>query len=132
MPNDKRVLLVDDDRDIVRGVGIRLRAAGYEIAVAHDGRAGLSAALEMKPDAIVLDMRMPIMDGFAVLRELRRHAETAAIPVVVLSTSNAESDIARAYQLHANSYLVKPDDYDAFVQLMDELGRYWLTWNEAP
>lgn len=111
-----RVLLVDDDRDIARGTGIRLRAAGYEVAFAHDGQAGLAAALESRPDAIVLDMRMPVMDGITVLRELRRREETAAIPVVVLSASVVEKGRHRALNLGARYFLQKP--YDA-EQLLD-------------
>lgn len=119
MSERRRVLLVDDDRDIVRGVGIRMRAAGYDVLVAHDGRAGMAAALRAAPDAIVLDMRMPVMDGMAVLDELRRHAETAGIPVVVLSASVVEKGKVRALELGARYFLEKPFDAPRLIEAVD-------------
>ena len=84
-PPKPRILLVDDDREHVLGIRIRLHAAGYEVAMAHDGAAGMAAALAEPPAAIVLDMEMPLMDGLAVLAELACHDQTRQIPVIVLS-----------------------------------------------
>lgn len=119
MKSKRRILLVDDDRDIVRGVSIRLRAAGYDISVAHDGQAGLKAALANVPDAIVLDMRMPIMDGFTVLCKLREHAETAAVPVVVLSASVVEKGKAKALDVGASYFLEKPYDAPQLIEAVE-------------
>jgi CheY-like chemotaxis protein len=138
------ILLAEDDRSHARLVLRGLEGSDPPKQVIHvrDGKALMDYLLRRgpyadeasspRPDLIILDLRLPKIDGFEVLQQIKSADDLLEIPVVVLSTSNAESDIARAYQLHANSYLVKPDDYDAFVQLMDELGRYWLTWNEAP
>ena len=84
------------------------------------------------PHLVLLDLRLPKTDGQEVLREIKADDELRRIPVVVLTTSKAESDIARAYDNHANSYLVKPVDFDRFRQLMRDLGFYWLIWNQHP
>jgi CheY-like chemotaxis protein len=81
------------------------------------------------PHVILLDIRMPKIDGLNVLREIKTAPELKHIPVVILTTSEADQDVAKAYNNYANSYLVKPVDFDKFMQLMDELGFYWLNWN---
>lgn len=85
-----------------------------------------------RPHVILLDLRLPRVDGLQVLDEIKQDEELKIIPVVVLTTSEAEKDIARAYDNHANSYLVKPVGFEEFTQLMDDLGFYWLGWNTNP
>jgi CheY-like chemotaxis protein len=111
MLEKRRVLVIDDDREIVRGVRIRLQAAGYEVLTAYDGQAGLAACFEHRPDVVVLDVRMPVMDGLAVLAALKRREETKAIPVVVLSARVVAREKATALELGARFFLGKP--YDA-------------------
>jgi len=82
-----------------------------------------------RPGLILLDLRMPRIDGLDVLRQIKNDADLARIPTVILTTSSAESDMAKAYDAHANSYLVKPVDFDKFTSMMDTLGYYWLMWN---
>ncbi|MCB8943896.1 MAG: response regulator [Ardenticatenaceae bacterium] len=82
-----------------------------------------------RPHVILLDIRMPKIDGIQVLKEIKASTELKHIPVIILTTSEAEADVQKAYQNYANSYLVKPVDFDEFMQLMDELGFYWLNWN---
>jgi CheY-like chemotaxis protein len=84
------------------------------------------------PDLILLDLRLPKVDGLEVLRQVKDDPRLGRIPVVVLSTSGAERDIQRAYDMHANSYLIKPLDFSTFVQLMRDVGFYWLLWNKSP
>ena len=84
------------------------------------------------PNLILLDLRLPKVDGLEVLRATKADEVLRRIPVVVLTTSDAESDVARAYENHANSYLVKPVDFKAFGKLMTDLGFYWLAWNRHP
>jgi CheY-like chemotaxis protein len=135
------VLIAEDNRSHARLVLRALEAGPPPKQIIHvrDGRAALDYLLHQgnyadvqanpRPDLIILDLRLPKLDGFEVLEQIKSADELVEIPVVVLSTSAAEGDIARAYHLHANSYVVKPDDYDGFIRLMDDLGRYWLTWN---
>lgn len=110
------ILLVDDDREIVRGLGLRLRAAGYEIMGVHDGQAGLAAAIEFHPDAIVLDIRMPVMDGLTMLARLHEQKETAAIPAVVLSANIAETAKNKALELGAYYFIEKPYDPTTLIE----------------
>lgn len=108
MTGRHRILLVDDDREIVRGLGIRLTAAGYEVATAHDGKSGLEAAIALRPDAMLLDIRMPVMDGLAVLSALAARPETRDIPVIVLSANVAETAKCRSLDLGARHFVQKP------------------------
>lgn len=85
-----------------------------------------------RPRLILLDVRLPKVDGLEVLKEIKGSHELHRIPVVILSSSETEKDMAGAYENHANSYIVKPVDFEKFAQLMDDLGFYWLAWNRSP
>lgn len=85
-----------------------------------------------RPHVVLLDLRLPLVDGLEVLKEIKSNPETSAIPVVILTTSEAEKDVARAYEFNANSYIVKPVGFKKFTQLMNDLGFYWLAWNHYP
>ncbi len=84
------------------------------------------------PHVILLDLRLPKVDGLEVLKEIKTSKELDKIPTVIFTTSNAEIDVARAYEYRANSYLVKPVDHEKFQQLLNDLGFYWLAWNYYP
>ncbi len=83
-----------------------------------------------RPHLILLDLRIPKIDGLEVLREIQEDEALRRIPVVVLTTSEADEDIARAYDNQANSYLVKPVEFVKFGGLMRDIGFYWLIWNQ--
>jgi CheY-like chemotaxis protein len=85
-----------------------------------------------RPGLILLDLRLPKVDGLEVLKRIKADPDLSRIPVVVLTTSSAEYDVVKAYDCHANSYLVKPVDFPQFVALMESLGYYWLAWNQYP
>jgi CheY-like chemotaxis protein len=106
-------------------------ASDGEIALDYLFRRGpyQKASENPPPHVILLDIRMPKIDGIQVLKEIKTSDELKHIPVIVLTTSEAEKDVASAYENYANSYLVKPVDFDKFMQLMEELGFYWLNWN---
>ena len=106
MPDKKRVLIVDDDHDIIQGTDLRLRAAGYETLTASDGEQGVASALTNGPQAILLDVRMPRLDGLGALAQLKQHEETRDIPVVVLSASLR--DQRAALDAGARYFLTKP------------------------
>jgi DNA-binding response OmpR family regulator len=101
-----QILLIDDDQDVLRGASLRLGAAGYRPTTACDGRQGIDRAVKDHPDAIVLDVRMPHMDGLQVLSTLRHRAETRAIPVIMLSASLVDQDAA--LEAGARFFLTKP------------------------
>jgi two-component system, response regulator len=85
-----------------------------------------------RPNFILLDLRLPRVDGLEVLKTIKTTPSLLRIPVVILTSSDAESDIARSYDYHANSYVVKPLDFKTFTRLMKDLGFYWLGWNAKP
>lgn len=85
-----------------------------------------------RPHVILLDLRIPRIDGLEVLKRIKTSKEHKKLPVVILTTSDAERDVASAYEQHANSYLVKPVNFERFAQLMDALGFYWLGCNRHP
>jgi two-component system, chemotaxis family, response regulator Rcp1 len=80
----------------------------------------------VRPHLIMLDLNLPRMDGREVLAAIKKDADLMRIPVVVLSSSQAESDIARAYELHANCYVTKPVDIDHFLQVVKSIEEFWV------
>ncbi|MGI9284230.1 MAG: response regulator [Pseudomonadales bacterium] len=84
------------------------------------------------PHCILLDLRLPKVDGLEVLRRIKTSENRKKTPVVILTTSAADKDIATAYEYHANSYVVKPMVFSKFEALMDDLGYYWMIWNQNP
>ena len=117
MSDEKTILLIDDDHDLVRGASVRLRRAGYRTISADNGQHGLESASENHPDAILLDLRMPVMDGLTALRELRNRADTQRIPVVMLSASpKSQTD---ALDAGARFFLSKPYDGEALLAAVD-------------
>ncbi len=137
-----RVLLVEDDAAHAELIRRALADHGVASSVAHveDGEAALDYLLRRgayaapgsapRPHLILLDLRLPKLDGLHVLEEVRRHGAFDDLPVVVLTTSRSADDVARAYRARANSYLVKPLDFDGLSRLIADLGTYWLRWNE--
>jgi len=139
------ILLVEDDpahAEIVRRNFVNFRMANRPVQLVHvaDGQEALDYLFSRgkfhnpgqspRPNLILLDLRLPKVDGLEVLKIVKADADLASIPVVVLTTSSAEADVAKAYESHANSYLVKPMDFSQFNKLMDVLGFYWLVWNQ--
>src|SRR5262252_7342702 len=104
-----------------------------EAALAYLFRQGkyTDPATSPRPHVVLLDLRLPRLSGLEVLREIRASSDSSlhTVPVVVLTTSTAAQDVTSAYEQHANSYLVKPVDFAQFMQLMHDLGFYWLGWN---
>ena len=137
------VLLVEDNPDDVE---LTLRAFKKhkllnEIVVASDGVEALdylfgTGAYEAKsvglPQLVLLDLKLPRVDGLEVLRRIRSDERTKLLPVVVLTSSKEEQDLVQSYSLHANSYIRKPVDFNRFSEAVRQLGLYWLVLNEAP
>lgn len=92
----------------------------------------IDAAKSPRPHVILLDLRLPKLDGVYVLKVIKGTDALRQIPVVVVTTSDSEKDLVKAYENHVNSYLVKPVDFEKFEQMMRDLGFYWLAWNQAP
>lgn len=138
------ILLVEDNPD---DVALTLRAfkrshIGNEIVVASDGVEALDYLFgrgrfaerdtSHQPAVVLLDLKLPRLDGLEVLQALRADPRTALQPVVILTSSNEEQDMIASYQLGANSYVRKPVDFDQFIEAARKLGLYWLLLNQAP
>jgi two-component system alkaline phosphatase synthesis response regulator PhoP len=104
----KKVLVVDDEPHIVRLVEVNLQRAGYDVVKAMDGVEALEQVKKEIPDMIVLDVMMPRMDGFTVLKHLKADPETQEIPVIMLTAKAQDADIFQGWQSGVDSYLTKP------------------------
>lgn len=131
------ILLVEDNRDdeLLTVRALRASRIRNRLVVARDGVEAierLSDPLTPLPQLVLLDLKLPRVDGFEVLRRIRSEDRTRLLPVVVLTASDETSDIRRSYELGANSYIRKPVDFDQFVRAVRELGMYWLIINQPP
>ena len=138
------ILLVEDDpahAEIVQRNLKDFRVANRIIHV-EDGQAALDYLFRRgaysapqsspRPEIVLLDLRLPKVDGLEVLRQIKEDTDLKRIPTVILTTSNVESDMVQAYSNGAGSYLVKPVDFEKFTKLMNDFGYYWLAWNKFP
>jgi two-component system response regulator len=144
MPPDRNILLVEDNPD---DEALTLRALkknriANEVVVCRDGAEALDYLFSRGvfagrdgsdlPQVILLDLKLPKVDGLEVLRQIRADGRTSIVPVVILTSSREDEDIARSYQLGANSYVRKPVDFVEFSEAARQLGMYWLLLNQAP
>ena len=138
------ILVVEDDpahAEIIRRNFEASRLANRLLAV-EDGQAALDylnregkyndADKFPMPNLILLDLRLPLVDGLEVLKIIKSDRKLTKIPVVILTTSSAESDMVKAYEGHASSFLVKPVDFTKFSKLMETFEYYWVVWNQYP
>ena len=134
-------LIVEDDNDHAELMRLALaenqvvntidRVKDGAQALDYLRRAGPYAECR-RPDVVLLDLGMPNVDGHQVLQAIKQDADLRTIPVVVITTSEMERDRSRAYDAHANSYVVKPIDFGRFHQMIRDLHLYWTVWNEPP
>ena len=138
------VLLVEDDPKDAKLTARALQSGNVSIQIdlVRDGEQALDylfcreaysqRSLDNPPQVILLDLKLPKVDGLQVLREIKNRAETRAIPVVALTSSREERDMVMCYQLGVNSYIQKPIDFDQFCEIIRNLGLYWTKLNEPP
>ncbi len=142
MTTDRPILLVEDNPD---DEALTLRAfnknrIGNAVIVARDGVEALDYLfgnghhagrdISIMPAVVLLDLKLPRIDGLEVLRRIRANERTSLLPVVILTTSKEQQDIYEGYSLGANSYIRKPVDFEKFIQAVGQLGLYWLVLNE--
>ena len=141
---DKMILLVEDNRDdeALTLRALRKNRITNEVVVVRDGAEALEYLFgtgryegrdtTVMPDLILLDLKLPKVDGLEVLRRLRADQGTRSLPVVILTSSAEEQDVLKGYGLGANSYIRKPVDFDEFTEAARQLGVYWLVLNQGP
>jgi len=135
--NGRKILLVEDNPD---DVALTQRAftksnIANEIIVARDGAEALALLFDKNmelPALVLLDLKLPKVDGLEVLKKIRAVEETKLIPVVILTSSKEDEDLKNGYKLGCNSYIRKPVDFVQFAEAVKTLGLYWLVLNEAP
>jgi two-component system response regulator len=136
--NAVEVLLIEDNPD---DAGLTIRALkkhnlANNLLHLHDGEEALNFLFKSNltgiPKVILLDLKMPKVDGIEVLRRLKSDEQKKIIPVVVLTSSKEERDIVESYRLGVNAYIVKPVDFDKFVKAISEIGFFWLLLNQPP
>ncbi len=140
----KVILLVEDnpDDELLALRALKKTGVENEVVVAHDGVEALDYLFArgphsgrdpaVMPQLILLDLKLPKVDGLEVLRRLRSHERTRLLPVVILSSSREHQDMLDGYSLGANSYVRKPVNFEQFVMAVELLRRYWLVLNEDP
>ena len=135
MKSDKVILLIEDnpsDVELTKRAFAKSHIANELVAV-EDGEQALQyLATSELPAVTLLDLNLPKMSGLEVLRRIRADARTRRLPVVILTSSKEEQDVAAGYDLGVNSYIRKPVDFRQFAQSMEQLGLYWLVLNEQP
>jgi CheY-like chemotaxis protein len=143
MPNLRPILLAEDNPNDVELTLAALHSLNLanEIVVVNDGaqamdflcrRGTFSARPPVDPAVIVLDLKMPRVDGLEALRQIRADARLRVLPIVILTSSREENDLVKGYQLGANAYVVKPVDFDQFISAVSQLGVFWALINEPP
>jgi len=119
---EKKVLVIEDDRFLIKAYEVKLKSEGYSVSVAHNGEEGLAKIESQKPDIVLLDLIMPRMDGFDVLKKIQQHKDWKKIPVLILTNLGQEDDRERGLKLGAEDYFVKADY--SLAQITDFIKKY--------
>lgn len=141
---EREILLVEDnpDDELLMLRALRKNGVAGGVVVAHDGVEALEYlfsaerhagdSYDTMPHLILLDLKLPRLNGFEVLERLRSDERTRLLPVVILTSSRERRDVLEGYGLGANSYVRKPVDFERFVEVVAQLKLYWLNLNESP
>ncbi|MBI2248227.1 MAG: response regulator [Armatimonadetes bacterium] len=142
--HEVRILLVEDDPSDVQLTmhALHRNNLANDIQVVRDGEEALDflfcrgnfagRAWDHPPRMVLLDLKLPKVNGLEVLREIKSDPRTKTIPVIVMTGSREDQDLARCYELGVNSYIQKPMDFNQFVEIVKQLGYYWLVVNQSP
>lgn len=142
--NEVEILIVEDNVDDAEMAlrALKQNKLANKVKVVGDGEEALNfifaggkykdRSRKARPKIILLDLKLPKVDGLEVLREIKSNEDTKVIPVIVLTSSREETDMIDSYRLGVNSYIVKPVDFEKFVEAIRDLGLYWLLLNQQP
>lgn len=117
-----KILIIDDEEDLVDMLAMRLQATGFDVATANDGPAGLEKAHEDKPDVVLLDNVMPRMEGWEVCRRLRADPLTKDVKIIIMTAGSPTKSQKRAHEEHVEHVLLKPYDHDRLIDLIKSTG----------
>lgn len=140
-PPNKSILIIEDNPDDGLLTMRALKKLNYNhIKLVDNGSDAMDYLFgdeknnnhKTPPDLILLDLNLPLIDGFTILEKIRNHAATKTVPVIILTSSGEEKDISRSYELGANSYIRKPVDFIEFEKAAVLISEYWLTVNVVP
>ncbi len=144
MVKERIILLVEDnpDDELLTLLAFKENEIGNEVVITRDGAEALDYLfgtgkfqgrdVSVLPQVVLLDLKLPKVDGLEVLKQIRQNDLTKLLPVVVLTSSKEETDIVKSYESGANSYIQKPVDFEQFSEAIKQLGLYWLLLNELP
>ncbi|OGU30366.1 MAG: two-component system response regulator [Ignavibacteria bacterium GWA2_35_9] len=141
MENSKIILLAEDNPKDAELMFLALEGSNIDIVHVKDGAEALdylyyggrfSERDQGKPTVIFLDLKMPKLDGLQVVKQVRADENLKTIPIVMLTSSREEKDLAESYNLGANAYVVKPVTFDKFIETIKQIGIFWALINEAP
>ena len=118
---NQKILVIDDEQELLSLLKLRLEKAGYTVCLANNGREGIQQAKEEFPNAILLDLMMPGMDGFQVCKKLKSDGETSSIPIVALTALGEEESAKKALKLGVKTYIVKPFDSEMLLSALQEV-----------
>jgi len=116
-----RILIVEDDPDLRTILRLQLTSQGFEVAEATNGAEGYQAVQQVRPDCVVLDLMMPVMDGFGFLKRARSLNDLQDLPILILTASEDERNKVRGYQYQADAYMSKPYDLEALTREIKRL-----------
>ncbi|MGM0446618.1 MAG: response regulator transcription factor, partial [Bacillota bacterium] len=114
-----KVLLIEDNKNIIKVISMLLKSKGFDVKVETDGVSGVETAIDWEPDLILLDIKLPKMNGFLVCETLRDNEKTIDTKIIIISAKAEEEDIQRGYDLGADEYLTKPINPDDLLKVID-------------
>lgn len=127
----KQILLVDDERDLVFYTKLFLEEKGYEVTEAYDGQQALDILKDFRPDLVLLDVTMPRLTGWDVLKQMQENPETADIPVLMLTARSEDADKARGWELGVTWYQTKPFELDELAMVIERILATVDDWGEG-
>jgi two-component system alkaline phosphatase synthesis response regulator PhoP/two-component system response regulator VicR len=117
----KKIMIIEDEDNLIELLKVNLMAEGFSVSVASNGIEGLKRTEDERPDAVILDVRLPLMDGWKVCQRLKENAKTKSIPIIILTAASQKSDAAEAKRVGCDLFLTKPFDPIELVKIVKQI-----------